>query len=342
MIHSISIDEFLTLRKKFPVLDVRSPAEFAAGHIPGAQNLPLFSDDERKIVGTLYKQQGKDVAIEKGLEIAGNKMVGYMKQAKLFAPDLCVVLHCWRGGMRSESLAWLLSFTGFTVYLLSGGYRAYRHHMADALAMDRPYVIMSGKTGTGKSAILRHLQKLGEQVADLEGLAHHKGSAYGSIGEMAQPTTEQFENDLAEQLVSFNQNARIWLEDESRSIGTVFLPDSLYRQMKRSHVVVLDMPRDLRIKRLIADYAGHPKQTLADATEKISRKLGGQHAKEAIEAIWDGDYEKAVDLILAYYDKAYTYDLLQHDSQKTMILKTHTDDAMENAVLILESLKKWR
>ncbi len=180
-----------------PLLDVRSPGEYAQGHVPGALSFPLFSDAERATVGTIYKQQSRDLALETGLELVGPKLGGFVREARTLAPQGQVVVHCWRGGQRSGSMAWLLRQGGLDVWTLEGGYKAYRTWvLAELAAQQYSLYIIGGRTGTGKTKILHALRQMGEQVVDLEGLACHKGSAFGFIGELPQPTVEQFENDL--------------------------------------------------------------------------------------------------------------------------------------------------
>ncbi|NCA86730.1 MAG: tRNA 2-selenouridine(34) synthase MnmH [Clostridia bacterium] len=339
MIHQINIEAFLA-NSKLPIIDVRSPAEFAQGHIPGAVNIALFDDAERASVGKLYKSAGREAAIMRGLDIVGPKMSGFIKAARKVAPGKEIRIHCWRGGMRSESLAWLFSTAGFEVSVLEGGYKNYRQYIRRALDADADYIILSGKTGTGKTEILHELQQQGEQVLDLEGLAHHKGSAFGAIGELPQPTTEQFENDLFESFKSLDFEKPIWLEDESRSIGKVIIPDPLFTKMRNSTVISLDMPQPLRIRRLVKDYAAYPADELIDALQHITRRLGGQHAAAAIAAIRESDFETAIRITLDYYDKTYSFGLEKRDLEKVHTLATDTTDAKENSQKVLDFLKQ--
>lgn len=340
MIKTIEIQEFITLRTHYPVMDVRSPSEFSQGHIPGAINLPLFDDEERKVVGTLYKKSGREAAILEGLDFAGKKLSAFVKQARKAVSGKKLLMHCWRGGMRSESMAWLLNLAGFEVFLLKGGYKAYRHYVLSLLEKPARILILSGKTGSGKTEILQHLQHMGEQVIDLEGIAHHKGSAFGAIGESPQPRSEQFENEMADLWRIIDRERPVWLEDESHSIGSVFIPHVFYQQMNQAKVIRIDMPKDLRVKRLIKDYAGFPKELLVQSIEKIQRRLGGQHAKAAIEALDQDDFETAIDIVLDYYDKAYTYDLGKRSPEQFTHLETDTEDAEENARKVLAHLKQ--
>lgn len=336
MIQTIGISEFFPLRKNLPVIDVRSPAEFAHGHIPGAFNLSLFDDEERRVVGTLYKKSGREAAILEGLDFAGKKLKQFVKQVRKIAPGRKVLLHCWRGGMRSESMAWLLNLAGFEVFLLKGGYKAYRRHIISLWEEPAHILILSGKTGTGKTEILWEMQKAGQQILDLEKIAHHKGSAFGAIGESPQPTNEQFENNLGDAWMKLDHTKPIWLEDESPSIGSIFIPVKLYQQMNLAKVARLEMPKPLRVKRLIKDYASYPKELLIGSIKKIEKRLGGLQAKKAIQAIEQDEFGTAIDIVLDYYDKAYTYDLGKRKPEQFLHLETDTDDAAENAKLVLE------
>jgi tRNA 2-selenouridine synthase len=334
MIHHIEISEFVKLHKTMPVLDVRSPGEFQQGHIPAAISFPLFDDVERKIVGTIYKQQGRDLAILKGLDITGVKLSGFVKQAKIIAPGNKVLMHCWRGGMRSDSLAWLLSTAGFNVFVLKGGYRAFRRHISANWEKADNIIILSGKTGSGKTDILHHMNDSGRQVLDLEHFAHHKGSSFGAIGELPQPTSEQFENDLAVMWQTFDHDRPVWFEDESRTIGKVFIPEKLYHKMLQAKIVCIEIPKNLRVERLIADYARYPKAELIAAITRITRRIGGQNAKSAVNALEKDDYRTAVEIVLDYYDKAYTYDLTKKVKENIFMLNLKTADASENAASI--------
>ena len=206
----ITAEEIFQLEPDRMLLDVRTPAEFAQGHVPGAQNLPLFSDEERAEVGTLYKQVNPERAFLRGLDLAGAKMSWYVREAMRLAPNRKVAVHCWRGGQRSGSLATLLSFAGFDVQVVQGGYKAYRTHVLEQFALRKSkFVVLGGKTGSGKTEILKQLASLGEQVIDLEALANHKGSAFGALGEEPQPRVEQFENNLFAILKKMDHQRRI-------------------------------------------------------------------------------------------------------------------------------------
>lgn len=266
---------FLAARTDRVVLDVRSPGEYAQGHIPGAVSFPLFDDLERARVGTVYKQQGKEEAMLLGLKIVGPKMEKFVRQARKLAPHRRLAVHCWRGGQRSGSMAWLFRQSGFDVVTLLGGYKNYRRHLLDAFEQIAfPMIVIGGQTGSGKTKVLRELQRLGEQIIDLEALAHHKGSAFGAIGELPQPTVEQFENDLFEAMIPLDPGRRVWLENESRSIGRVFVPEGFWRHFKASPLYNIEVPSECRIQNLVDDYTGFSSEELEEAFLRIEKKTG--------------------------------------------------------------------
>lgn len=318
------ITEFLIEKGDLPLLDVRTPAEFADGHIPGAQNIPLFSNEERAEVGTVYKKQGPDAALKLGLEYVGPKMRAIAESASQIAVDGALAVHCWRGGKRSESVAWLLDFSGLEVTILNGGYKAYRNHALDSISnTDFDLIVLGGRTGSAKTAILHELKRLGEQVIDLERLANHKGSAFGWIGEDEQPTTQQFENELFDALRGLDPQRRIWVENESKSIGRVFIPDGFWSKMKSATLVHLEVPLEHRVRHLVSLYAGEEdREALVHSFRKIERRLGGQNLNIAIEAVEVGDYEEAARIALIYYDKTYDYNLENNNSPQINVIDT--------------------
>ncbi len=307
MSSTLPIAQFLTLPTV--ILDVRSPAEFAQGHIPGAIAFPLFSDHERAQVGICYKHEGRDAAVELGFAIAGPKFSGFIAQAKQLAPNRQVRLHCWRGGMRSEAVAWVLSLGGFEVSTLVGGYKAFRNWALAMPQMPRPILIVGGMTGTGKTDVLTALAAQGEQVLDLEAIASHRGSSFGGLGLPPQPTTEQFENAIALQWSQFDPQRPVWIEAESKRIGQCRLPEALYAQMEYAPVLELMRPRAERLAQLVEVYGFASTPDLILATERIRKRLGGLLTQAAIALLQERRLAEAFDLMLSYYDKTYDYDL---------------------------------
>ena len=335
MTEKLNISEFIAASWNLPVIDVRTPSEFKQGHIPGAYNLPLFSDNERAEIGTIYKQESRDASIKRGLEIVGPKMRTFVDEAEKIVRNREVLIHCWRGGMRSESMAWLLDFSGFSTHTLMGGYKAFRNFVLDTFKQQWPVIILGGMTGSGKTEVLHIMKEMGEQVIDLEGLAHHKGSAFGALGEEPQPSNEHFENELAMQLLSMDKKHPIWLEDESHYIGKNLIPNDLFDQMRVAPVVEMRVPTDERVKHLVHVYSDYPIEGLATSIKKIDRRLGGLRTQQALEALEENNFKIVAELALSYYDKAYTYGLNQRCAESVFPLELLSIDHAENARKII-------
>jgi len=420
-IQKLGINEFLALATKHPVLDVRSPGEFKHAHIPGAYNLPLFTDEERKVVGTAYKQQSRQAAIKIGLDYFGGKMrkmveevEGIVKKSESREvgksesesgspedrkterlideetnnletflnkksdintqgprtsglPDFptpfptsglsdfptlsetsaprTILVHCWRGGMRSAGVAWLLDLYGFKVYTLVGGYKKFRHWVIEKYSQPNPYKILGGYTGSGKTYVLEALKKAGQPVIDLEGLAKHKGSAFGSIGMPEQPTQEMFENLLGleiDRITKTNQSdlskqEPIWLEDESQRIGLVNIPPVFWTRMRQSEVRFIDIPFEERLKHIVREYGVLDKQRMMDAIQRIQKRLGPLETKTSLQMLQDGDLEGSFRILLKYYDKWYTKGLNNRERLNELLHVTACSEvnAEANAQILL-------
>lgn len=318
--YTLDIQSFLHKKERCPVFDVRSPAEFARGHIPGAMNLPLFSNEERSQVGTLYVQRGSDEAMMKGLEIIGPKMKQLVEQAVSMAPGKEVHLYCWRGGMRSNSMAWLFNTAGLKAFTLEGGYKAYRRFLHGYFEKPLNLIVIGGMTGSGKTRVLEEIARKGEQVIHLEALASHKGSVFGHLGMEVQPTTEQFENDLFTQLNAFDPGQPIFIEDESLAIGRIFLPTALYHQMSSAVFIRLDVPQEMRISLLMEDYAGGDRIPILESISRIERRLGGNNTAVAMEHVKEGRMKEAITIVLQYYDKVYQRSMETHRRKENLVI----------------------
>ena len=337
MARHIQIDEFLTMRNTIPFVDVRSPAEFSKAHVPGAYNIPLLNDEERAAVGTDYKQKGRAEAVKLGLSIVGPKMLEKAEAAeKLAGTGKKLILYCWRGGMRSENMAWLFGRLDIECSVLKGGYKTYRHHVKDYMSKPAQLWVLGGMTGSGKTEILHELSEIGEQVVDLEGLANHKGSAFGTIGEDPQPETEHFENLLFEELLKLRMDVPIWVEDESQAIGRDHIPEEFFVKMRASDVFKIELKKHFRILRLVDQYTQTDQQELKDAVCRIKKRLGGLNARNALEAIEEKDYYTAAGIILAYYDKAYIHGLNKRENENIHTLELPEDNPQQNARILRE------
>lgn len=307
MIEALDLKEFID--REGVMLDVRSPSEYNRGRIPSAINLPLFTDEERANVGTTYTLRGQKDAISLGLKYVGPKLFDYVDQANQRINNGIAKVYCWRGGMRSSATAMLLHTTGIPSVTLRRGYKAFRRWAHEIFSRQRRYILLGGFTGCGKTSILHALKKKGEQVLDLENLAQHRGSVFGSIGSSPQPSTEQFHNEIAHKLATFDVDRHIWVEDESQLIGTCHIPEALFVQMRRAPLFVIERPLSERLEKLRKDYSNTDPMEFIHATQRIRKKLGGARTKEVISFLQDGKLQQAAELVLQYYDSAYRYGL---------------------------------
>lgn len=317
------------------ILDVRSPSEFARGHIPGAFNLPLFNDEERAAVGTTYIQKNAREALLQGLDIAGKKMRQIVEEALLTSKDQPVVIYCWRGGMRSKSMAWLLNFAGLELKVLKGGYKAYRNMVLRGFT--QPEInLLGGFTGSGKSDLLKELHALGEQIIDLEAIAQHRGSAFGGLGKPKQNGSEQFENDLFREWSKLNLSKAVWLEDECFSIGSVNIPYPLYVRMKKADLYFLHVPFETRISQLVEEYGKYPYAELAFSFEKIRKKIGPQNLTLALQHLENKNMDLAAAIALKYYDKSYEKSMKNKSEGTLRIIETGEMNGPEQAKTLME------
>lgn len=335
------IEEFLCNLAQSVIVDVRTPSEYTQGHIKNAINIPLFSDQERAEVGTLYVRTSKEAAIERGLEIVGPKMADIVRTTRKLTQNNSKLLkiYCWRGGMRSESVQWLLETASIKTIRLKGGYKAYRTNFERLLDLPWKFQILSGYTGCGKTEILEYLSSQGHQILNLEELAHHKGSAFGSLGQLAQPTTEEFINKIHEILRSFDITKPIWVESESITIGHVFIPPKLFAQLISAPIIQLNLPEEVRLKRIIHEYGHYTLENLAQSFEKISKRIGYDNYKIAIEALAQGNISQAAAIALKYYDKCYANSIQKRTPQSLSTYNAINDNVIENANKILELCK---
>ena len=329
MYKTLEIDQYmeLALAAGSIIFDARSPKEFAEGHIPGAINLPLMDNDQRHEIGITYKKQGHDAAVEKGFELVGPHFAEKLRLAKELTSKREVLVYCWRGGLRSNILAWLLQTGGFKVTLLKGGYKAFRNQNMSLFSTKGNLVILSGKTGVGKTEILEKLISANQFVIDLEGIANHKGSAFGGLGQDEQPNQEQFENLLGNQFRTIPNDHSVWIENESRFIGRIRIPDLIFNRMKSAPIVDIERPIEERTTRILSEYGHFPKELLAEKTLTLSKRMGGEQVKQSLEFLENNQLEEWVKLLLHYYDKGYTHSRsLKED-----------EDADSNAVIHVSS-----
>jgi tRNA 2-selenouridine synthase len=369
----IQVEEFVSLSKAYPVIDVRSEGEYMHAHIPGAYSMPLFNNDERKIVGTAYKQQSRETAIKIGLDFFGKKMRPMVEEVESLLEgskgkngqvnNKTILVHCWRGGMRSGAVAWLLDLYGFKVYSLAGGYKAFRNWVLQQFEKEYDLRILGGFTGSGKTYVLQELKNKGERVIDLENLANHKGSAFGNIGLPPQPSQEMFENRLAVELVECckltvdrreirvstlsnhssvvtQQPTPIWFEDESQRIGLVNIPIPLWKTMRSKTVYFLEIDFEERLNHIVQEYGKGDKEKLIGAIIRIQKRLGGLETKTAINHLLENDTKESFRILLKYYDKQYLKGLNNREVPEALVktIKCDKVDNKENVQRLLQSL----
>jgi tRNA 2-selenouridine synthase len=319
-----NVEQFL-FSHSGPIFDVRSPGEFLHGAIPTSLSLPLFSDEERHEVGICYKQKGKKEAIALGLGYVGPKLGTF---APLFLKEETVRILCFRGGMRSASMAWLAALQGCRVIRLEKGYKSYRQWVLQQLETSFPAIVFSGPTGSGKTELLRLLQEKGEPVLDLEGLACHRGSVFGGFEAYDQPTQENFENRVAHALYPLLKKPYIYVEAESRAIGKVTLSTGLYNAIHSSRCLFVECPFEERLQRVVDDYGTKPQEVLLSNVFKLEKRLGGKRTAEIAAFLTSGNIVDAAALLLEYYDTTYEHCLKKHSGTRYVISRKEIVDAI--------------
>ncbi|HVG41460.1 MAG TPA: tRNA 2-selenouridine(34) synthase MnmH [Chitinophagaceae bacterium] len=333
------INEFIDNVSQQLIIDVRSPAEYFHAHFPNAINIPLFDNEERKIVGTAYKQKSREDAIKIGLDFFGPKMrkiveevEDLLKDRKEESPNKdysanSVAIYCWRGGMRSAAIAWLLQLYGFKISVLAGGYKAYRNYILQILAYPWNFKVLGGYTGSGKTELLKSLKNAGEPAIDLEALAVHKGSAFGNINLPPQPSQEMFENNLATELNAYDRQQSIWIEDESQRIGSINLPKDFWRILRQSPVYFLDVPFEKRLQHITEEYGPLDRGKIGDAIKRITKRLGGLETKNALRFLEEGNLKECFSILLKYYDKHYLKSLHNRDNLSSLLTNINCNEA---------------
>lgn len=325
------------------VVDVRSPAEYIRGHIPGAINIPLFSNEERAVVGTAYVQQSRGRAIELGMEFVATRLDWYRQTVQdvydathINPADVPIVMYCWRGGMRSASLAWFYEVCGYSIQTITGGYKAYRRMVLSALEQPWPFIVIGGHTGSGKTLVLHELRNRGEQVLDLESLCCHRGSAFGALMMRKQPRSEHAMNLVHQAMTEFDVGRPIYVEDESQHIGSVWLYEPFFHHIRHSPLLTINVPREQRAVHLASVYGHADTESLTESFVKIEKPLGGQRVKDALAALQVGDFATAASVALDHYDRAYDYGLQRQQRHVIGNVQAPTVDVVEITNQILQ------
>jgi len=328
---------------KGPLIDVRSPSEYYKGHMPKSINIPIFDNDERSVIGTIYKKEGRKKAVIEGLNIFEKKVEllldnlfmnidSYKNISEKNKKELLIKIYCSRGGMRSQSIAWLLEKFKLNPVTLNGGYKIYRKWVLDSFSKKLDIVVIGGKTGTGKTRLLSLLEKYKYQTIDLEGFACHRGSTFGGLGMKEQPSNEQFENQIAEKLNSFKFTNNIFVEAESANIGKCKIPHEFFNQKKNSRRIEIIRSESNRLDELIDTYRVFKKEELQESVLRIKKRLGPQRTKIALESIHNEKWDLVCRSVLDYYDKCYEYEKVGKLNIKLLDL---TDKKYDESILEL-------
>ena len=342
------LDKFRKL--KGPLIDVRSPDEYYKGNIPNSINIPLFDNEERSFVGTIYKNHGREKAVIKGLEFLSNKIENTLdnlfeainryklQNHNLNLEEPILKIYCARGGMRSQSISWLLEKYNLINVTLKDGYKSYRRWTLDSFLKRWEIFVIGGKTGTGKTKLLQILEKNNYQIIDLEALACHRGSTFGGLGMGNQPSNEKFESMIAEKLNEFKKSNKIFVEAESANIGKCKIPYDFFTQMKTAKRIEIIKSESNRIEELIKTYSIYDAEDLKNAVMRIRKRLGPQRTKVAIESITNKDWESVCKSVLEYYDKCYEHEKIGKNNI-TKLNMTDIYDEQKSLRLIKDFVK---
>lgn len=343
----ISVEQLLELKDSVPV-DVRSPGEYDEFSIPGAVNIPLFTNEERALIGTIYKQEGADIAKWRAMEIVSPKLPSILGQVKaLHDEGKHPVIYCWRGGMRSKSVATFLSFAGISVPRLIGGYRAYRQYILEEIPRLIPSKAISihGMTGVGKTEVLEKLKEKGMPVIDLEACAGHRGSIFGTLGLFEGNNQKNFDSLLFQALIEIKDSPFFFVEAESKRIGKVVQPDELLDVKHHGYNINLQASLTSRIERIYRDYVEpyiqeqwfHDK--VLERLSIIYKRMKDQELVASLNgAALNQDYKLVIQILLEdYYDPRYAHKQLEYEGAFHHFDAEDPDKAVEEILQFLES-----
>ncbi|MFE8699376.1 tRNA 2-selenouridine(34) synthase MnmH [Cytobacillus sp. FJAT-54145] len=342
MFKDIMIEDLLNFHDKenLVLIDVRSPSEYEDMTIPGSLNIPLFNDEERAEVGTLYKQVSVDAAKERGLEIVSAKLPNFIKQFKEIDGEK--VIFCWRGGMRSKTSATVLELMGIQSFRLHGGVKAYRQWVMEhleALKISPKAYILNGCTGIGKTTILRRLKEKGHSTLDIEGIANHRGSIFGQIG-LKPNNQKMFESLLVQEIIQLQSSPYILFEAESKRIGKIIIPDFVMEKKEQGTHLFIELPFEERVRHILEEYRPwNFHEDCLNAFKKIKKHIHTPIAHEIESSILSYNYETAIELLLEYYyDPKYVYTTRAYpEHQRINITAKNIDEAVHTIEQILIS-----
>ncbi|MCA0989111.1 tRNA 2-selenouridine(34) synthase MnmH [Guptibacillus algicola] len=337
---TISINELFD--REIPIIDVRTPAEYEQFHIPGAVNMPIFSNEEREIVGTTYKKEGTEAAKELGISLVSPSLPEFYKLAKTISQGKEFVIYCWRGGMRSKSLAVIFEMMGLPCRQLVGGIRSYRQTIIEQLEKyakrEVEFVVLEGLTGTSKTEILHHLKENGYPVIDLEGLAAHRGSVFGRVG-LPERSQKEFEAKLYDRLNEIGETDYYVIESESKRLGNIIVPNFILEGKQKGTRIHVHAPLSYRIQTILNTY--HPEQNaqkIVKGIHKIEKRLSEEDRQHIYRALEEENYGTVVEkLLLDYYDPRYTYKATENIGE---VINVHYQSLVEGCHLVQDEVDR--
>jgi tRNA 2-selenouridine synthase len=322
-----NVIEYKDLKGNFILVDVRSPGEYKEATINGAINIPLFNDEERALIGTVYTRESTEKAKSIGVKVVSEKLPQIFERVSELEKQYDkVVLFCARGGMRSASIASLLQALGLKVARIKDGYKGYRAYINNELPKlcnDIKYVVLHGNTGVGKTEILKELKNKGYHVLDLEGCANHRGSILGSVGLGETTSQKQFESNIFETVKGIGSNY-VFVEAESRRIGKVLIPEYIHNKMKEDIHIFVDASIDFRKNIIINEYTKNKDcdEEICEALLKLKKYVSESSIEEYCEKIKEKNYEEVVvDLMIKYYDPLYTHSSDKYKYDLTVVVE---------------------
>jgi tRNA 2-selenouridine synthase len=328
------------------IIDVRTPAEFAEDHIPGAINCPVLSNEERVTVGTLYKQVSPFEARKVGAALIANNIAHHLQtRFRDYPKSWRPLIYCWRGGQRSGAMSIILAQVGWAAHKLEGGYKAYRRDVLeklDTLPQNLTFKVVCGPTGSGKSRLLAALQDSGQQVLDLEMLAKHRGSVLGRLPEQAQPSQKFFDSVLLQTLQGFDPARPVYVEAESNKIGLITLPPALIAAMHASPCLLVETPLATRVAGLLEDYRHYTEnpEIFIEHLKPLYRFHGAKQLEHWDSMIHAGDFATMVaELLTLHYDPSYFRATSKHyanlDKAQRVTLEDLSEDALKKIATTL-------
>ncbi len=347
MFHELNVEEALK-RRDLVYIDVRSPDEFAQASIPGAVNIPLFDDTQRRELGQTYRGAGETKARRMALDMVSPKLSSLVEEITSAAGENVPLLYCWRGGLRSQSVYQIMHLAGVPVTRLKGGYRAYRryvHQQLSSYPLKSTLMVLHGLTGVGKTAVIQELTRRGYPAIDLEALVCHRGSAFGAVGLEPQRSQKDFEALLLEQLNLFNGAPCIVVEGEGKKIGNVHLPPFLIKAMAEGNHVLITAPLSERVRRIVEEYlppepsAGVHEQ-LREAVYSLRWRLGAERTEKLMHNLEQKEYAAAAEtLCLEYYDRLYGDARADSDRYRAVVDTAEMNEAVEQVAGLLQETK---